>query len=66
MTTPAASAAGHAGKGVADDDPFATERVNRTACPPMERPENLTDTSRVSAREQHLQHASSRYSPEMI
>jgi hypothetical protein len=67
MTAPAAPVAGHAGKGVAGDDPSAMERVMRTARPPMERLENLAGTSSVSAREQPLQHASidfsSQYSP---
>jgi hypothetical protein len=50
MTAPDAPAVGAAGKGVAGDVPPEPEKNKRTACPPMERSENLAGTSRVPAK----------------
>jgi hypothetical protein len=56
MTGPAMPPAGGAGKAVAGDVPQEPERMKRSACPPLERAENLADTSSVLARELPMQH----------
>jgi hypothetical protein len=54
MTAPAVLPAGGASKGAAADVPPEPERTKRSACPPLERAENLAGTSGVSARDQPL------------
>jgi hypothetical protein len=54
MTGPAAPPAGGAGKGAAADVPPEPERMKRSAQLPLERAENLTSTSSMSARDQPL------------
>jgi hypothetical protein len=54
MTAPAAPPAGGASKGAAADVPPEPERTKRSACPPLERAENLAGTSGMSARDQPL------------
>jgi hypothetical protein len=54
MAGTAAPPAGGAGKGAAADVPPVQEKAKRSACPPLERAENLAGTSGVSARGQLL------------
>jgi hypothetical protein len=54
MAGTAAPPAGGTGKGAAADVPPEAERTKRSACPPLERAENLAGTSGVSARDQPL------------
>jgi hypothetical protein len=54
MTAPAALPAGGASKGAVADVPPEPDRTKRSACPPLERAENLAGTSSVSARDQPL------------
>jgi hypothetical protein len=54
MTGPVAPPAGGADKGATADVPPEPERMKRSAQPPLERVENLTGTSSMSARDQPL------------
>jgi hypothetical protein len=54
MAGTAVPPAGGAGKGAAADVPSVQEKAKRSACPPLERAENLAGTSGVSARGQLL------------
>jgi hypothetical protein len=54
MAGAAAPPAGGAGKGAAADVPLEQEKAKRSGRPPLERVENLADTSGVSARGQPL------------